>query len=99
MSVVWDPVPPTTQRSAMSVIWMQDEDPHLQRYRAAAHGAAKDAVIEETYAVDPTHPLCCPLHRGGYANELGYSRNVSGYYSMYSPPCSGCRTGQAERDE
>jgi hypothetical protein len=83
----------------MSVIWMQDEDPHMQRYRAAAHGAAKDAVIEETYAVDPTHPLCCPLHRGGYANELGYSRNASGYYSMYSPPCSGCRTGQAERDE
>lgn len=97
MTVTWDP-PPAVQRS-MSVIWMQDEDPHMQRYRAAAHGAAKDAVIEETYAVDPTHPLCCPLHRGGYANELGYSRNVSGYYSMYSPPCSGCRTGQAERDE
>jgi hypothetical protein len=105
MSVIWMPDQPLSPvlegeiGAAMPPWPLPPVDPHMQRYRAAAHGAAKDAVIEETYRVDPTNPLCCPLHRGGYANELGYSRNASGYYSMYSPPCSGCRTGQAERDE
>ena len=105
MSVIWMPDQPPSpvlegEIGAPMPPWpLPPVDPHMQRYRAAAHGAAKDAAIEETYAVDPMNPICCPLHRGGYANELGYSRNASGYYGMYAPPCSGCRTGQAERDE
>lgn len=102
MSVIWMPDQPLSpvlegEIGAPTPPWpLPPVDMHMQRYRAAAD---KCAAIEEIYRVDPTNPLCCPLHRGGYANELGYSRNVSGYYSMYSPPCSGCRTGQAERDE
>ena len=47
-------------------------------------------------AIDYTNPLNCSLHRPRVTNELGYSANASGMYSMYAPSCSGCSIGVAE---
>jgi hypothetical protein len=38
----------------------------------------------------------CPLHRTA---KLSYTRNSSGYYSSYAPPCNGCDIGIKEEME
>ena len=60
-----------------------------------------EQLLSELRAMDPRHPLLCPLHNcrapGGPA--LGYSRNSSGNYSMYAPSCIGCPVGESDAAE
>lgn len=41
----------------------------------------------------------CQLHGYIYTNPgaLWYSPNVTGQYSMYAPPCNGCKMGCDEK--
>jgi ADP-sugar diphosphatase len=43
-------------------------------------------------------PMNCDLHRCHVTGGLGYTRNGSGNYSMFAPPCSGCRIGMEETE-
>ena len=57
-----------------------------------------DSPLAPRPLADPKNPQNCPLHmvsEGG----LGYSRNASGFYSSFSPPCNGCRKGKEEAEE
>lgn len=66
-----------------------------------SNGWSRAELLDELRLFKPKHPLLCSLHnaqtRGGPA--LGYTRNASGNYSMFSPPCSGCSIGLREATE
>lgn len=66
-------------------------------YSSVSH----EQLLSELRALDPRHPLLCPLHNcrapGGPA--LGYSRNSSGNYSMFAPSCIGCSVGESDAAE
>jgi hypothetical protein len=73
---------------------------HLENYYIPP-GSTRKELLSELRALDPIHPLLCPLHdcrvRGG--PSLGYSRNSSGNYSMFSPSCIGCPVGESDAAE
>lgn len=76
---------------AMSAIMMYETK--LAR-REISDAPTRDLTPPTPEEIDD--PMNCDLHRCHVTGGLGYTRNASGNYSMYAPPCSGCRIGNAE---